>query len=143
MKRILFIVAFALLAVPAFGQGRPIVKGSTDQTTYIRIIDSADGTPETGVTSATGGLDPRLRDRIARVLVTEGALRRVGDALVLGEALDALKAEVRRRWASGARLDVGAFKDMTRLSRKYVIPLLEYLDREKVTRRSGADRVVM
>jgi selenocysteine-specific elongation factor len=88
-------------------------------------------------------LDARLRDRIARVLVTEGALRRVGDALVLGEALESLKAEVRRRWASGARLDVGAFKDMTRLSRKYVIPLLEYLDREKITRRSGADRVVM
>ena len=72
-----------------------------------------------------------------------GALRRVGDALVLGEALDALKAEVRRRWPSGARLDVGAFKELTGLSRKYVIPLLEYLDREKITRRSGADRVVM
>jgi selenocysteine-specific elongation factor len=93
--------------------------------------------------SAPAGLDPRLRDRVSRVLVTEGALRRVGDALVLGEALDTLKAEVRRRWTSGARLDVGAFKEMTRLSRKYVIPLLEYLDREKVTRRSGADRVVM
>jgi selenocysteine-specific elongation factor len=95
------------------------------------------------VSRSAPGLDPRLRDRIARVLVTEGALRRVGDALVLGEALDGLKAEVRRRWPSGARLDVGAFKDMTRLSRKYVIPLLEYLDREKVTRRSGADRLVM
>ena len=93
--------------------------------------------------SATAGTDARLRERVARLLVSEGALRRVGDALVLAEALDALKAEVRRRWASGARLDVGAFKDLTRLSRKYVIPLLEYLDREKITRRSGADRVVM
>jgi selenocysteine-specific elongation factor len=93
--------------------------------------------------SAPAGLDPRLRERVSRVLVSEGALRRVGEALVLGEALDALKAEVRRRWAPGARLDVGAFKELTRLSRKYVIPLLEYLDREKVTRRSGADRVVM
>ena len=52
-------------------------------------------------------------------------------------------AEVRQRWVSGARLDVGEFKDLTRLSRKYVIPLLEYLDREKITRRSGADRVVL
>jgi selenocysteine-specific elongation factor len=32
---------------------------------------------------------------------------------------------------------------MTGLSRKYVIPLLEYLDRERVTRRSGNDRLVM
>jgi len=93
--------------------------------------------------SAPAGTDARLRERVARLLVSEGALRRVGDALVLGEALDALKAEVRRRWPSGARLDVGAFKELTGLSRKYVIPLLEYLDREKITRRSGADRVVM
>jgi selenocysteine-specific elongation factor len=92
---------------------------------------------------APAGTDARLRERVARVLVSEGALRRVGDALVLGETLDAMKAEVRRRWASGARLDVGAFKELTGLSRKYVIPLLEYLDREKITRRSGADRVVM
>jgi selenocysteine-specific elongation factor len=32
---------------------------------------------------------------------------------------------------------------MTGLSRKYVIPLLEYLDRERITRRSGNDRVVL
>ena len=50
---------------------------------------------------------------------------------------------MRRRWPSGARLDVAAIKELTGLSRKYVIPLLEYLDREKVTRRSGADRVVL
>jgi selenocysteine-specific elongation factor len=99
-----------------------------------------------GLDLARGGparLDPRLAERVSRVLLAEGALRRVGDALVDGAALDRLKAEVRRRWASGARLDVGEFKDLTRLSRKYVIPLLEYLDREKITRRTGADRVVM
>jgi len=38
---------------------------------------------------------------------------------------------------------VGAFKEMTGLTRKFVIPLLEYLDRERVTRRSGADRTVL
>ena len=89
------------------------------------------------------GLAAPLADRIARVLVTEGELRRVGDTLLHRETVDALKAEVRRRWPSGSRLDVGALKELTGLSRKYVIPLLEYLDREKVTRRSGADRVVL
>jgi selenocysteine-specific elongation factor len=38
---------------------------------------------------------------------------------------------------------VAAFKELTGLSRKYVIPLLEYLDRERVTRRSGNDRLVL
>lgn len=35
---------------------RPILKGATDQSTVLRFIDSADGTPETGVTDATDGL---------------------------------------------------------------------------------------
>jgi selenocysteine-specific elongation factor len=84
-----------------------------------------------------------LADRITRVLIAEGELQRVGDALLHRDRVEELKAEVRRRWPSGARLDVSALKELTGLSRKFVIPLLEYLDREKVTRRSGADRVVL
>ncbi len=87
--------------------------------------------------------DPGLRDGVARALVAEGALRRVGDSLVESSRLDALADEVRRRWPGGSRLDVAAFKEMTGLSRKFVIPLLEYLDRERVTRRTGADRFVL
>lgn len=57
MQRIaLIIAAVALWTAPAYAQ-RAIVKGSVDQTTYIRIVDSADGTPETGVVAATSGLD--------------------------------------------------------------------------------------
>jgi selenocysteine-specific elongation factor len=92
---------------------------------------------------ARAGLAPALAERITRVLVTEGELRKVGDFLLHRERVEELKAEVRRRWPSGSRLDVAALKEMTGLSRKYVIPLLEYLDREKVTRRSGPDRVVL
>jgi len=78
-----------------------------------------------------------------RLLLAEGRLRRVGETVVDAAVLDDLKAEVRRRWPPGTRLDVAGFKDLTRLSRKYVIPLLEYLDRERVTRRSGNDRLVL
>jgi selenocysteine-specific elongation factor len=88
-------------------------------------------------------VDAREAERLLRLLVTGGELRRVGDALVHGAALDALKDEVRRRWPPGSRLDVGGFKELTGLSRKFVIPLLEYLDREKVTRRLGAERTVL
>lgn len=59
----------------AADQGRPIVKASTDQTTYVRIIDSGDGTPETGVTSATSGLDLEyVRTGAAPVDLTESDL---------------------------------------------------------------------
>jgi selenocysteine-specific elongation factor len=45
--------------------------------------------------------------------------------------------------AKSPKIDVGAFKDLTGVSRKYAIPLLEYLDRERVTRRVGDERVIV
>jgi selenocysteine-specific elongation factor len=40
-------------------------------------------------------------------------------------------------------VDVAAFKQRYGLTRKYAIPLLEYLDRERVTRRQGDVRVIL
>jgi selenocysteine-specific elongation factor len=81
---------------------------------------------------------------VSRVLVAERVLDRVGESLLVHrDHLEGLKRDVRARWPSGARLDVGHLKEMTGLTRKFVIPLLEYLDRERVTRRAGADRVVL
>jgi selenocysteine-specific elongation factor len=83
-------------------------------------------------------------ERVARVLLAERMLERVGDGpLVLREHLDAFKARVRETFPPGSRLDVAAVKEMTGLSRKFVIPLLEYLDRERLTRRAGSDRTVL
>jgi selenocysteine-specific elongation factor len=90
------------------------------------------------------GKDVRLLERVARVLVTERVLDRVGTALLVHrDHLESIKSRVRERWRAGEKVEVGAFKEMTGLSRKYVIPLLEYLDRERVTRRAGNDRIVL
>jgi selenocysteine-specific elongation factor len=43
----------------------------------------------------------------------------------------------------GKRFNVAAFKEWTGISRKYAIPLLEFLDREHVTRREGDERLVL
>ncbi len=40
-------------------------------------------------------------------------------------------------------IDVAAFKDLAGVSRKYAIPLLEFLDREQVTRRAGDKRIIL
>jgi selenocysteine-specific elongation factor len=94
--------------------------------------------------ASRAGKDPHLLERVSRVLLAEHVLERVGEAaLVHRDHLESLKAEVRRRWPPGSRLDVGGFKELTGLSRKFVIPLLEYLDRERVTRRAGNDRLVL
>ncbi len=47
------------------------------------------------------------------------------------------------RELAGQTLDVASFKQMTGLSRKYAIPLLEYLDRQRVTRKDGDLRLVL
>jgi selenocysteine-specific elongation factor len=44
---------------------------------------------------------------------------------------------------ASARVDVSSFKERYGITRKYAIPLLEYLDRERVTRRVGDSRIVL
>jgi selenocysteine-specific elongation factor len=112
------------------------------------LVREAEGAGLSGVelrsVAKQTGKEAALLERVARVLVREGVLARVGTGLLVhGDRLESLKAEVRQRWPPGSRLDVPAFKELTGLSRKYVIPLLEYLDRERVTRRSGNDRLVL
>ena len=45
--------------------------------------------------------------------------------------------------AENRLIGVPDFKDLAGISRKYAIPLLEYLDREQVTRRAGNKRLVL
>jgi selenocysteine-specific elongation factor len=55
-------------------------------------------------------------------------------------AVDALKSLLSQH--KGQRFSVGEFKEWTGISRKYAIPLLEWLDRERLTRRDGDQRIV-
>lgn len=54
---------------------RRILAGTTDVSVVIRIIDSADGTPETGVVFNTSGIDLQYRRELAAsVAITEATL---------------------------------------------------------------------
>jgi selenocysteine-specific elongation factor len=60
------------------------------------------------------------------------------------QALAQLKQQLAAyKKAKGDRISVPAFKELTGITRKYAIPLLEYLDRERVTRRAGEERVIL
>jgi len=113
-----------------------------------RLVQAAEAAGLSGIELAAiasaSGLGPALLDRVGKSLLAEGALQRVGESILVHRApLESLKQDVRRRWPPGSRLDVAGFKEMTGLTRKWVIPLLEYLDRERVTRRTGTDRLVL
>jgi selenocysteine-specific elongation factor len=84
-----------------------------------------------------------VADRVTKLLVRHKKLVKLDALLFHADALGQLKAEVRALKESGGRVDVAAFKQRYGISRKYAIPLLEYLDRERVTRRVGDARVVI
>ena len=54
-----------------------------------------------------------------------------------------LKSLIAQQKLKNNRINVGSFKTLTGLTRKYAIPLLEYLDRERVTRREGDERIIL
>ena len=59
------------------------------------------------------------------------------------DALDALRRALAAYKVKSPKIGVAQFKELTGVSRKYAIPLLEYLDRERVTRRVGDERLIL
>lgn len=88
-------------------------------------------------------IDPNEMRRLVTILLRERKLVRLGDdALCVDQgATAALKQKIQA--LRGQVIDVARFKQLTGVSRKYAIPLLEYLDREKVTRKQGDRRIVL
>jgi selenocysteine-specific elongation factor len=87
----------------------------------------------------------QVRDRkLVTLLLRDKILVKVTDDLVFHrDVLNELRSLVRSRKTQASTIDVAAFKDMTGVSRKYAIPLLEYMDRERITRRVGNERVIL
>jgi selenocysteine-specific elongation factor len=83
--------------------------------------------------------------RILQILLREKTLVKVTEELVFHRAaIEGLRKRIAGyKLARGERIAVAAFKELTGVSRKYAIPLLEYLDRERVTRRVGDERVIL
>ena len=83
--------------------------------------------------------------KILQILLREKTLIKIAEDLVFHRTAIARLREMlgKYRKERGQRLPIGAFKELTGVTRKYAIPLLEYLDREHVTRRAGDERVIL
>jgi selenocysteine-specific elongation factor len=89
-------------------------------------------------------IDKVRAQKIVTLLLREKSLIKVSDELVFHRtALDQLRRQIGAHKTKSSTIDVAAFKDMTGVSRKYAIPLLEYLDRERVTKRVGDSRHIL
>jgi len=90
-------------------------------------------------------VEAQRAEKLLQILLREKNLVRVSPELVFHrQALAQLKEQLSAyKKAKGDRISVPAFKELTGITRKYAIPLLEYLDREHVTRRAGEERVIL
>ena len=108
--------------------------------------DAALTPPETASVAGTTGAGPDVVERMLKLLLRDGTLVKVEALVFHTAALERLKRDVaglKGPASTPVQIDVGGFKDRFRISRKYAIPLLGYLDRERVTRRVGKTRVVL
>ncbi len=95
--------------------------------------------PSPGEAAAALAADPKTVEGVVRFLVDGKRLARVGGKwIVHREALDGITASL-REWGVES-FDVPAFKERFGLTRKLAIPILEWLDSERVTRREGERR---
>ncbi len=79
---------------------------------------------------------------LVRLLEAEGRVEEVSQLGWIARArLAELEASVRGWFAGHGELSPADFKDLTGLTRKAAIPLLEWLDRRRITRRSGDVRI--
>jgi len=99
---------------------------------------------------ARAAADGQRREHVRKIfqlLLDAGALVRVREDLFFHrramERLVAALGEYAAAHEPDRLIDVAAFKELTGVSRKYAIPLLEHFDRERVTRRAGDRRVIL
>ena len=111
----------------------------------LRAFSTAGLTPPTpDEASSSSGAPPAEAESMLYHLVREGELVRVRDDLIFhAAALEELVKLLRERRAAGERFSVPEFKEWTGTSRKHAIPLLEYLDQRRITRRVGDSRELL
>jgi len=90
-------------------------------------------------------LETARAEKLLQILLREKVLVRVSAELIFHrDALDRLSGLLGQyKKSKGERIGVPAFKELTGITRKYAIPLLEYLDRQRQTRRAGDERVIL
>jgi selenocysteine-specific elongation factor len=90
-------------------------------------------------------VDSTRAQKLLQMLIREKTLVKVTEEMVFHTTalvkLSTLLAGYKR--AHGERLPIAAFKELAGVTRKHAIPLLEYMDRMRLTRRSGDERVIL
>jgi selenocysteine-specific elongation factor len=132
------------------GQAGREISLSTEETRAKELIErefESAGLTVPGFATVLAKLpvDAPRAQKILQILLREKVLVKISSDLVFHrntlQRLREMLAKYRKE--RGARLPITVFKELTGITRKYAIPLLEHLDREQVTRRAGDERVIL
>jgi selenocysteine-specific elongation factor len=89
-------------------------------------------------------IDKVRAQKIVTLLLRDKILVKVSAELVFHrDALEELRRQIAAYKVTSTKIDVAKFKELAGVSRKYAIPLLEFLDRERVTKRVGDVREIL
>ena len=137
-------IAGELVHLP--GRGVVMKDEETESKKTIEEAFASTGLKVPSLKEVLAGLkvDKIRAQKIVTLLLRDKVLVKISDELVFHHsALTNLRRKIAALKTMTPKIDVARFKDMTGVSRKYAIPLLEYLDRERVTRRVGDERVIL
>jgi selenocysteine-specific elongation factor len=128
--------------------GRGVVMKDEEAESKKKIEDAfaAAGLKVPALQDVLAGLkvDKTRAQKIVTLLLRDRVLIKVSDELVFHRsALEELRRQLASYKLKSAKIDVAKFKELTGVTRKYAIPLLEYLDRERVTKRVGDMREIL
>jgi selenocysteine-specific elongation factor len=99
--------------------------------------------PTTKAFLEENGLTAKDVAQMYRLLMEEGVLVKVSEEFYFAKtAMDEIVARVRGFFESNQEMGPQDFRDLTELTRKFAIPVLEYLDKEKITMRIGDKRQI-
>jgi selenocysteine-specific elongation factor len=89
-------------------------------------------------------VDKARAQKLVTLLLRDRVLIKLADDLVFHQtALQGLRQLMATQKSKTAKIDVATFKDLLGVTRKYAIPLLEYLDQQRITRRVGDERIIL
>jgi len=137
-------VAGELVRLP--GRGVVMKDEESEAKKTIETAFASAGLKVPAIKDVLAGLkvDKSRAQKIVTLLLREKLLIKISEELVFHHsALERLRREMASYKMKSPKIDVTRFKELTGVSRKYAIPLLEYLDRERVTRRVGDERVIL
>jgi selenocysteine-specific elongation factor len=132
--------------VRVYGQGVVMKDEEAESKKTIEDAFASAGLQVPALQQVIAGLKvDRVRaQKIVTLLLRDKVLIKISDELVFHRsALEALRRQIAAYKLQSSKIDVAKFKELTRITRKYAIPLLEYLDRERVTKRVGDAREIL